>query len=276
MTTKTDSTKWGRLALPLACCVLLSGCLTRELKTGLSEQDAQEIAVVLQQNGLETRVVREASTDQNAPPRWTLKVKGGDHNLITAWRILQENGLPRQKVAGLEDVFANRGMIPTPDEEKARMLLALSGELTKTIKSLAGVVDARVQVVLPENNPLLDKAQWSPPTASVLVKFRGQQLPLSEDELRRLVAKGVEGLQPENVAIVFKRVPPSAPADVWPYLSDANAMIGALALMLMASMGALALAFRCRQQRQTITRLKGELEKPAAKPQQVAAGGARG
>ena len=60
--------------------------------------------------------------DRDAAPAWTVKVKGGSRNVLVAWQVLQDNGLPRQKVKGLEEVFASKGMIPTASEEKARML----------------------------------------------------------------------------------------------------------------------------------------------------------
>src|SRR5215831_8017600 len=164
--TLKTSQRLAKVAL-LACLLGLCGCLSRDLQSGLSEQDAQEIIVVLKQNGLDAYLERETGGDRDSGPAWTVKVKGGSRNLLSAWQIMQDNGLPRQKVKGLEEVFASKGMIPTAGEEKARMLLALSGELTRTLKSVAGVVDARVQVVLPENSPLVDRSQWSPPTASV-------------------------------------------------------------------------------------------------------------
>jgi type III secretion protein J len=239
----------------------LAGCLSRDLQTGLSEQEAQEIVVVLRQNGLEAYPVREVTVDRDAAPAWTVKVKGGSRNVLVAWQVLQDNGLPRQKVKGLEEVFASKGMIPTASEEKARMLLALSGELTRTIKSVAGVVDARVQVVLPENSPLLDKSQWSPTTASVLIKHRGSAPPLTEDEVKSLVARGVEGLQPENVAVVYKRVSaaPSPNYDVSWYLSDAYVVAGSLALAALTILGVLALVFRSQRQKRTIRSLESEL-----------------
>ena len=142
-------------------------------------------------------------SDRNAAPTWTVHLRGGSQNSVMAWRILQDNGLPRQKVKGLEEVFSTTGMIPTASEEKARLLMALAGELNRTLKSVQGVVDARVQVVLPDNSPLLERSQWSPPTASVLIKYRGAQSPLTQDEVKNLVARGIEGLQADNVAIVF-------------------------------------------------------------------------
>src|SRR5215813_9703250 len=235
----------AKLAL-LACLLVLCGCMSRDIQSGLSEQDAQEIVVVLKQNGLDAYLEREQGGDRDSAPAWTVKVKGGSRNLLVAWQVMQDNGLPRQKVKGLEEVFSNKGMIPTASEEKARMLLGLSGELTRTIKSVTGVVDARVQVVLPENSPLLDKSQWSPTTASVLIKHRGSAPPLTEDEVKSLVARGVEGLQPENVAVVFKRinVTPAPNRDVGWYLSDAYMVVGSLTLSVLMSLGTLFLVAR--------------------------------
>jgi type III secretion protein J len=236
--------------------------LSRDLQSGLSEQDAQEIVVILKQNGLDAYLERQKGGDRDSAPAWTVRVKGGSRNLLVAWQIMQDNGLPRQKVKGMEEVFSNRGMIPTASEEKAQMLLGLSGELTRTIKSVAGVLDARVQVVLPENSPLVDKSQWSPTTASVLIKHRGSALPLTEDEVKSLVARGVEGLQPENVAVIFKRinVTPAPNRDANWYLSDAYVVVASLTLSALMSIGTLFLVTRVQRQKATIAKLRRETE----------------
>jgi type III secretion protein J len=241
---------------------LLCGCGNKEIASGLNEQEAQEMIAVLRENGLEAVSVRTEGTDRNAPPSWALKVRGGAQNAVVAWRILQENGLPRQKVKGLEEVFSTTGMIPTASEEKARLIMALSGELSRTLKSIQGVVDARVQVVLPDNSPLLDKSQWSPTTASVLLKYRGTQLPLSEDEVKRVVARGVEGLQPDNVAVVFKKVEPvrQQPRNVEWYLRDQYVVIASLTLMTISSIGSLLLVFRNWRNRAQIRELQTRIQ----------------
>jgi type III secretion protein J len=264
----TTKQQLARLAL-IACLLTLCGCLSRDLQSGLSEPDAQEIIVVLKQNGLDAYLEREQGGDRDSAPAWTVKVKGGSRNLLVAWQVMQDNGLPRQKVKGMEEVFSNKGMIPTASEEKARMLLGLSGELARTIKSVAGVLDARVQVVLPENSPLVDKSQWNPTTASVLIKHRGSAPPLTDDEVKSLVARGVEGLQPENVAVVFKRinVTPAPNRDVGWYLSDAYMVVGSVALSVLMSLGTLVLVARIQRQKATITKLRREIEE-ARQPQQ--------
>ncbi len=139
--------------------------------------------------------------------------------------------------------------------------MALSGELSRTLKSVQGVADARVQVVLPDNSPLLDRSQWSPPTSSVLIKYRGSQIPLTLDEVRSLVARGIEGLQVDNVAVVFKRTEPyrTAPKNGTWNLSDQSVVIAALGLMALACVGAVGLILRVRRLRSTIHGLESQI-----------------
>jgi len=254
-----SNSKW---LLILSLALVLCACARREVASGLSEQDAQEIVAVLKEGGLDAEPVRVAGADRNAAPSWSVELRGGGQNSVSAWRILQENGLPRQQVKGLAEVFSTTGMIPTASEEKARLLMALSGELSRTLKTVQGVVDARVQIVLPENSPLLDKSQWSPTTASVLIRYRGGSLPLSEDEVKKLVARGIEGLQADNVAVVFKRtaaVNPPQRSVAW-YLGDQQVVIAALALMILASIASLFLVLQNKRNRATIERLRAELQ----------------
>src|SRR5690349_6963909 len=102
------------------CIALLlligSGCRSREVASGLTEQDAQEIVVVLKQNGIDAAAVRGSGGERDAPVTWTVNTRGNSQEMVLAWRILQENGLPRQKVKGLEEVFSSTGMIPTDGE----------------------------------------------------------------------------------------------------------------------------------------------------------------
>lgn len=244
------------------------GCASREIASGLDESDAQEIAVVLKENGLEARAERVAAQDRNGAATWTVNLKGGSDTAVLAWRVLQENGLPRQKVKGLEEVFSTTGMIPTASEEKARLLMALSGELSRTLKSVQRIVDARVQIVLPENSPLIPNDQRNPTTASVLIKYRGAQLPLSEDEVKRLVARGIEGLNPDSVGVVFKRSDPVRlpPKESKSPLGERQVVVASLGLMLLTSLAALVLAFRGSRQRVKIHQLETQLREMARRP----------
>jgi len=243
----------------LGLVLLSTGCMHKQLQTGLTEQEAQEIMVLLKESGVDA--TRQLMPGDSEIPAWALSVKG-DQDYFLAMKILQEHGLPREKAKGLEDVFSKSGLIPTAGEEKARLIVGLSGEMAKTLKSVAGVVDARVHVVLPENSPLVDKSQWSLTTTSVLLKYQGDQVPLREDEIRNLVARGIEGLQPENVAVVFKKVEtkpvPRRPLR-W-YLGSEGVVVASLGLLVLSTAGSLLLLARGRKQRSKIQSLTRQLQ----------------
>jgi type III secretion protein J len=244
----------------LLSLLLLVGCLKQELQTGLSEAEAQEIIVLLQEHGFEVTRAPSASDNQSAPT-WTVYVKGGNQNSLSAWRILQENGLPRERATGLEQVFADSGLIPTAAEEKARLMVGLSGEIQKTLESVNGVIAARVHIVLPENSPLVDKTDWKPTTSSVLIKYQGEGLPLETEEIQRLVANGIEGLQTQNVAVIFKKVSVKSEKTAgfgW-YLRSQELTVVSLVLAVITGFGSLALLFKSRQQRTKLELLQKRL-----------------
>jgi type III secretion protein J len=259
---------FSKLLIVAGAFFFLTACMTHELQTELSERDAQEIVVLLNENGIDASA-NKAAGDKKGEEKWTVAIRGGDQNLARAWRVLQENGLPRQKDKGLDDVFASSGMIPTAGEEKARLLMGISGEISRTLKSVSDVVDAHVLVVMPESNPLLDKSERMPPTASVLIKYRGAGFPLVEEDVKKLVARAVEGLQPENVVVVYKKIEPKQAVDrsLIPMLGNQEFLLAALVLLAISSLGCLALAGKARFQRSKIESLEDQLQAAARKPQ---------
>ncbi len=255
-----------RILLTLTLLLTLTGCLKNELQSGLNEHEAQEIIVLLKMNGLDAS--RELIAHGKETPTWTISVKGGNQNLVLAWRILQENGLPRQRVKGLEEVFSQSGLIPTASEEKAKLLVGLTGEITRTLKMVEGIVDARVHVVIPENSPLLDKSQWSPPTASVFLKHHGPKPPLTELEIKTLVAKGVEGLSPDQVAVIAKQQSElqAQYRNVTWTPGNQEITFAAVLLMLIAAVTAVALALQLRRLRGQIDAMRQDYARRALQP----------
>ncbi len=125
-----------RFLLLLPLLVFLTAC-SHTIETGLSEREAQEIVVTLREGGIDAFAEPDSlSKKENA--LWQVRIRGGGEKTVTAWKVLREHGLPHEKVEGLEDVFKSSGMIPTATEEKARMVVGLAGELTRTLRSLPG------------------------------------------------------------------------------------------------------------------------------------------
>jgi type III secretion protein J len=255
--------------LLMICLLFLAGC-SQQLETGLTEDDAQQIVVLLRENGINATTELDLTQKKDAAS-WLVNVRGQSDTLVTAWKILNENGLPRKKVKGLDDVFANSGMIPTAGEEKARLLSGLDGELTRTLDSLPGVVDARVQVVLPDNSPLIDKSEQSPPTASALIQFHGDQPPLKDAEVKNLMAKSIEGLTSDNVAVVFKKVEinPIPREGLGPLSFKTWLEVAAFGLAGAAGLASMLVLSLSQQRKRRIKILEDQLAKAQALPSTV-------
>ena len=110
-------------------------------------------------------------------------------------------GLPEQSKFSF-DSLNTMHLGETDADRKLRYVLGLQNELENTLKTLNGVQDARVHIVMPEPSLFVDSQKSA--TAAVTVKLvPGTKL--GDDQIRaiaNLMAGSVEGLQPENVTIV--------------------------------------------------------------------------
>jgi type III secretion protein J len=80
--------------------MFISGC-SRRLESGLSQDDAQQIAVLLIQHEINAFIELDPSGNKDAAT-WMVRIRGQGDTVIKAWQILHENGLPREKVNELE------------------------------------------------------------------------------------------------------------------------------------------------------------------------------
>jgi flagellar M-ring protein FliF len=117
---------------------------------------------------------------------------------------LAGKGLPSGDGVGFE-IF-DKGQFGLSDfVQRTNYLRALQGELARTIGQLDGVRSARVMIVQPENRLLLTE-QGIKPTASVFVELAGGRLETEAvNSIRHLVANAVQGLQPDQVAVVDQK-----------------------------------------------------------------------
>lgn len=117
---------------------------------------------------------------------------------------LASKGLPGGDGVGFE-IF-DKGQFGLSDfVQRTNYLRALQGELARTISQLAGVRAARVMIVQPENRLLLTD-QGVKATASVFVDMGGGRLETDQvNAIRHLVANAVQGLGPDQVAVVDNR-----------------------------------------------------------------------
>ena len=110
-------------------------------------------------------------------------------------------GLPKGGGVGFE-VFDRTNFGITDFVQKLNYQRALQGELSRTIRQIKEIEQARVHIVTPKESLFI--GEQKKPTASVFIKTRsGMTLgPPQVEGIVHLVASAVEGLDPGNITVV--------------------------------------------------------------------------
>lgn len=220
--------------MALACLFGLAGC-EQDLYTGLSEAEVNEMVAALSSAGISGQKTVQDGQGQEGRS-WTLTVDQSD--MGPALAVLRAQGLPRPRLASLGQVFQKQGLVATPAEERVRYIYGVSQELSRTLLDVDGVMLAHVHVVIPENDPLADKAK--PSSAAVYIRYRpGVNLTAMAPMVKDLVAHSIEGLSYDNVSLFLQGAQP-VPVDV----RKGSALLGMLSMRnpLVWLLGALILA----------------------------------
>ena len=156
--------------------------------TGLADEDAADIV--------------EKLNEQNIP---YLLTAGGNTIKVPAEKVydvrlsLAASGLPRGGAAGYE-LFDEMDFGTTEFVQKLNYQRALQGELARTIRQFHEVDNARVMIVLPKDSVFLEESK--PPSASVLLKLKGDLTKEKVNAVVHLVSSAVEGMEPDLVTVV--------------------------------------------------------------------------
>ena len=195
------SEKMKMRCLTLAAILLFAGC-DREatLHSNLEERQANLAMAVLLDKGIKCR---KTPGEEGA---WNVLVS--ESRFADAVNLLESEGLPRRSYQGTGEVFKKTGMISSPSEERIRFMDALAQDLAATISKIDGVVDARVHIVLPENDPF--SRNTLPSSAAVSIHSRWDaDLSDITPSVKALVKNAIEGLAYEKIQVtVFPGKPP--------------------------------------------------------------------
>ena len=188
------------MMMPLAAALLLAGCdKEATLHSGLGERQANLVMAALLDAGISCR--------KTPGEEGTWNVLCSEAKFAQAVNLLERQGLPREPRQGIGEVFKKTGMISSPSEERIRFMDALAQDLAKTISMIDGVVDARVHVVLPENDPFARNAL--PSSAAVAIRSRwNADITDLVPSVKALVKNAIEGLQYEKIQVTIFRDPP--------------------------------------------------------------------
>lgn len=199
----------GRLfgALIILSVFFIAACQTFELYGNLSESEANEMLGLLSQNGINAQ--KEKVVEQNVA---SFKLKVAKSDLVGAIKLVNDNGLPRRKSPGTEKlVGGDRSMIPTPSEDKARILLGKRDDIVNALRSIPEIVEANVVLNVPEKDTFAppEVQEKQRPTASVVLRVRPNPAVtdvITEAKIQQAVANGVEGMNPRDVSVMISYV----------------------------------------------------------------------
>ncbi len=172
---------------------LLASC-KKDLYSGLSERDANEMLSVLVKSGIDA----SRAVDKNG----LLKIQVADDSFAQSVDVLKQYGYPREQFISMGEVFKKEGLISSPLEEKARYIYALSQHISETLTQIDGVITARVNIVLPKDDPFADEI--NPASASVFIKYDPQtNLLKNKSDIKLIVEKSIEGISYEKISVVM-------------------------------------------------------------------------
>ncbi|KFE63447.1 flagellar M-ring protein FliF [Hyalangium minutum] len=185
-----------RRCLCLFMLLCTAACRER-IQHGLDERQANELQTVLAERGLDARKVPEAGKK----PTWAIEVE--EAQASDAVRILAELGLPRPAEEMGCDVFGGGGLIRSPVEEQLCRGRVLERGVEKTLQGVDGVLLARVHLMVPP--PPRPGQASAPAKASAMLRTapgQAARIRQAQEQLRALIAGGVEGLSPDSVALM--------------------------------------------------------------------------
>jgi type III secretion protein J len=181
--------------------VFLASACTIELQHDLTEEDANDIYVLLQDKHIDASKHKEG---EGKDARYTITVPKA--HVATAAQWLRDYSLPRPRSDGLAIFKMTKGMIPTQTEERAMFIEALGGEVSNALNRIPGVLEARTIVMIPEVNDLTQPEKKPMPSASVLIKYmpnKDDKVPVSIEDVQGFVANAVPELKKENVKVLM-------------------------------------------------------------------------
>jgi len=162
----------------------------KTLYRGMASEDAGAAVQKLKESNIEYRLEDDGAT-----------ILVPAEKVSEAHLLLAREGLPKSGRIGFE-LFDKTNFATTDFAEQVNYRRALEGELERTIASLGEIEKARVHLTFPKDSVFVESRQ--PAKASVLLSLRraASLSPANVAAISHLVASAVEGLSPQQVAIV--------------------------------------------------------------------------
>ncbi len=179
---------------PILCIVLsLAGCKS-ELYGRLDETEANQMLALLIYN----KIAAQKSAGKEG-----IALQVDEDRFVDAVEVLRQHGLPRRKIATMQDLFPSGQLVASPEQEQAKLIYLKSQQLEKMLSSMDGVIAVEVSVAQSNSR---EGGQPEPASAAVFIKYSPEvNLPVREAEIRALIHHGIPALAPERISLSMQR-----------------------------------------------------------------------
>ena len=187
-----------------ASLLLLSGCAQETVAHQQVERSANRIVVLLRAAGLEPT---KAKDDASRELRFNVMVP--QDQFPTALAVLEKHNLPETPRPDTADMFQNSGMIPTTEQERAKRVVGVEGDIVNALRKVPRVINVQAAVSIPEDNPLRDVNEARPrPKAAVIIEYKpddNDAPPMTAGEFQQFVQAKLPELNKTEVSVLLVR-----------------------------------------------------------------------
>lgn len=180
----------------------LSGCAQEVVAHQQIEREANHILVLLRQAGVEAQKLQDESSRDL---RFNVVVGGSD--TATALAVLDKHNLPKELHRGTAEMMGGGGMIPTAEQEQAKRVAGVEGDIANSLRGIPRVVNVSSMVSIPQDDPLRDESIERPrPKASVVITYIPDESgapPVSLDEVQRHVQAKLPEMKSSEVNVLL-------------------------------------------------------------------------
>lgn len=173
--------------------ICLTGC-KREIFSDIAPREATRAATILTAAGI--LLDQKLKTNGN----WSISVE--DSQLTSAMQVLDQYRLTPQ----IEEKPEEKSLFPTLEEEKRFSIKKLTLHLEETIKSLPGVLDARVLLSQIDEPEPFEKQKLQRQQSASIVVFATPIFSVTDEDIRGLVS-GASGVLSEQIHVILKKDP---------------------------------------------------------------------
>jgi type III secretory pathway lipoprotein EscJ len=169
--------------------LLVSGCGTTPVADDVGQKEANDIVVLLRDNGIASTLVKSRGG------KGSYSVTVPTSRFADAAAVLGRFGLPADKKASFQELTATSGIIPSSRElESLRLDRADAAEIEDLLRTRPDITAVSVLVRVRSL-----KSGETPSAALVIQKRPGSAL--SDQVIRDIVGRAVPGIQPQSVTV---------------------------------------------------------------------------